>query len=169
MVIVKIPLDLYDARMSNQDFDFIFGSWKVHNRRLKEPLSGSSEWIEFDSTYFARPVWGGLANIDEYEALESPWGEIHGMTLRLYDTKSEQWTIYWANRNNGKLDPPMTGAWKNGVGEFYDQELFRGRMIYVRFLWMHESENTARWEQAFSDDGGKTWETNWIMEKERVS
>ena len=169
VAIVGKPPATYDACMSQGDFDFIFGSWKIHNRRLREPLAGSNEWLEFSSTFFARPVWGGLANIDEYEALESPWGEIHGLTLRLYDPKSEQWTIYWANRNNGRLDPPMTGAWKDGVGEFYDQESFRGRMIYVRFLWTNPSENAARWEQAFSDDGAKTWETNWIMEMERVS
>jgi hypothetical protein len=154
--------------MSNHDFDFWFGNWRVHNRRLKEPLAGSSEWLEFDGTATARPVWGGLANLDEYEALDTPWGDIHGLTLRLYDEKSGQWTIYWGNRKIGKLDPPMTGAWVDGRGEFYDQELFHDRMIYVRFLWTNESQNAARWEQAFSDDGGKTWETNWIMEMERV-
>jgi hypothetical protein len=155
--------------MSHQDFDFLFGKWNVHNRRLQERLASCEEWQEFESTVIARPLWGGLANIDEYEALESPWGEIHGMTLRLYDPGSGQWTIYWASRKNGKLDPAMTGAWSNGRGEFYDQELFQGRMIYVRFLWSNESGNKARWEQAFSDDGGKTWETNWIMEMARAA
>ena len=155
--------------MSNHDFDFLFGNWNVHNRRLREPLAGSTEWLEFRSTIAARPLWGGLANVDEYEALDSPFGEIHGLTLRLYDPKSEQWSIHWANRNNGRLDPPMTGAWENGVGEFYDQELFRGRMIYVRFLWTNDSATTARWEQSFSADGGKSWETNWIMELTRAS
>lgn len=154
--------------MSNQDFDFLFGSWKVHNRRLKEPLAGSGEWLEFSATNVCRPVWGGLANLDEYEALESPWGEIHGLTLRLFDPASGQWTIHWANRKNGRLDPPMTGAWSGGRGEFYDQELFQGRMIFVRFLWSNETADTARWEQAFSGDGGRTWETNWIMEMERM-
>ncbi|MGN6184866.1 MAG: DUF1579 domain-containing protein, partial [Thermoanaerobaculia bacterium] len=96
--------------------------------------------------------------------LESPFGPIHGMTLRLFDEQSQQWAIYWANRKTGRLDVPMYGAWKNGVGEFYDQELFRGRAIYVRFLWTTESRDKARWEQSFSADGGKTWETNWIME-----
>jgi hypothetical protein len=157
------------ARMSNADFDFLFGTWRVRNRRLREPLAGSSEWVEFEGTNRARRVWGGLANLDEYEALDTPWGEIHGMTLRLYDPKSEQWAIYWGNRNNGRLDPPMTGQWVDGVGEFYDQELFRGRMIYVRFIWTTDGPDTARWEQAFSDDGGKTWETNWIMSFERTS
>ncbi len=150
--------------MSNHDFDFLFGRWTVHNRRLKEPLSDAPEWLEFASTCVARPVWGGAANMDEFEALESPFGPIHGMTLRLFDEQSQQWAIYWANRKTGRLDVPMYGAWKNGVGEFYDQELFRGRAIYVRFLWTNESRDQARWEQSFSADGGKTWETNWIME-----
>ena len=155
--------------MSNRDFDFLFGSWNVHNRRLRERLAGSTEWVEFPATMVARRVWGGAANLDEYEALDTPLGEIHGMTLRLYDEKTEQWTIYWSNRGVGRLDPPMTGAWANGVGEFYNQELFRGRMVYVRFLWTNPSPDRARWEQAYSADGGKTWETNWIMELERTS
>jgi hypothetical protein len=155
--------------MSNHDFDFLFGRWTIHNRRLKEPLAATQEWVEFGSTCAARPVWGGAANMDEYEALESPFGAIHGMTLRLFDEAAQQWAIYWGNRKTGRLDVPMFGAWKNGVGEFHDQEMFRGRAIYVRFLWTNESTNVARWEQAFSEDGGKTWETNWIMEFTRVT
>lgn len=155
--------------MSSHDFDFLFGRWNTHNRRLREPLAGSNEWLEFDAALVARPLFGGAANIDEYDALDTPWGEIHGVTVRLYDEKAGQWSIYWANRNNGKLDPPMTGSWENLRGEFYDQELFRGRMIFVRFLWSRdEAGRNARWEQAFSDDGGKTWETNWIMEHQRT-
>jgi hypothetical protein len=155
-------------RMSNHDFDFLFGRWRVHNRRLKERLAGSNEWIEFEATSVARPVWDGAGNMDEFQALDTPLGEMHGMTLRLFDEKSGQWAIYWADRKIGRLDVPMFGAWKDGVGEFYDQELFQGRMIYVRFLWTNGSPDAARWEQAFSDDGGKTWETNWIMELERL-
>ena len=155
--------------ITNHDFDFLFGNWKVHNRRLKERLAGSEEWVEFESTCVARPVWGGAANMDEYVALDTPLGEIHGMTLRLYNESAKQWSIYWANRNVGRLDPPMTGAWANGRGEFYDQELFHDRMIYVRFIWTNDTSDTARWEQAFSDDGGKTWETNWIMDFRRVA
>jgi hypothetical protein len=150
------------------DFDFYFGSWKVHNRRLREALSGCDEWVEFESTVVARRVWGGLANMDEYDAPETPWGHIQGCTVRFFDPKSKQWSIYWANRNNGKLDPPMIGGFENGSGEFYDQEMFHGRAIYVRFLWT-PGENQIRWEQAFSDDGGKTWETNWIMEMTRTA
>lgn len=155
--------------MSGQnDFDFLFGSWTVDNRRLREILAGCDEWVEFESTIVARRVWGGAANMDEYEAIGSPFGDIHGMTVRLFDPKSEQWSIYWANRNNGRMDPPMTGSFKDGRGEFYDQEMFRGRMIYVRFIWT-PGEDNAQWEQAFSDDGGKTWETNWVMKLTRVS
>ncbi len=155
--------------MHNHDFDFLFGRWKVRNRRLRERLAACDEWVEFDSTLEVRPVWGGFGNFDEYEALDTPFGEIHGLTLRLYNPESRQWTIYWANRKSGTLDPPMTGSWANGRGEFYDQELFAGRMIYVRFIWSNDSDNAARWEQAFSDDGGKTWETNWIMDLERMA
>ena len=156
------------AHDPQHDFDFLFGSWKLRNRRLKEALTGSTEWLEFDATSVCRPIWNGAAHMDEYEALESPFGRIEGMTLRLFDAQSGQWTIYWANRKNGRLDTPMTGQWKDGRGEFYDQEFHRGRAIYVRFVWSRDGDDTARWEQAYSDDGGRTWETNWIMVFERV-
>jgi hypothetical protein len=153
---------------SQTDFDFIIGSWKVRNRRLKQRLKGSDSWEEFEGRAVARKIWGGAANIDEYDA-ESPSGRIHGMTLRLYNPKSQQWSIYWANRANGVLDTPMIGGFRDGRGEFYDQEMFEGRSIYVRFIWSNITADSARWEQAFSPDGGKNWETNWIMEFTRAS
>ncbi len=149
------------------DFDFYMGSWKVRNRRLREPLTGSTSWYEFDATVVARPIWGGQANMDEFEGV-SPSGPIQGLTLRLWDPKAKQWSIYWANRANGTLDKPMIGEFKDGRGEFYDQEAFQGRAIYVRFVWSDITPNSFRWEQDFSADGGKTWETNWIMEFTRA-
>jgi hypothetical protein len=150
------------------DFDFIIGSWKVHNRRLKQRLKGSDSWEEFEGRVVARKIWGGAANVDEYDA-ESPSGRIRGMTVRLYNPQSQQWSLYWGNHANGVLDTPMIGGFKDGRGEFYDQEMFEGRSIYVRFIWSNITANTARWEQAFSPDGGKTWETNWIMEFTRIN
>ncbi len=152
-----------------KSFDFLFGSWRGHHRRLEDRLTGCTKWVEFESTLVARPVWGGLANVDELDAPDTPWGHIQGVTLRLYDAKAGQWCIYWGNRDVGRLDPAMVGSFKDGVGEFYDQELFRGRSIYVRFIWSNISATTARWEQAFSDDGGKTWETNWVADFTRVA
>lgn len=149
------------------DFDFIFGEWSVHHRRLREALSNNPEWVEFDGTCVGRPVWGGIGNTDEIDAPDTPWGHIQGMTVRLFDPKAQQWAIYWANRLTGRMEVPMIGSFTNGVGEFYDQELFRGRAIFSRFIWSNISATTARWEQAFSADGAKTWETNWIMDFRR--
>jgi hypothetical protein len=149
-----------------RDFDFFIGKWKVHNRKLKERLKGSTAWEEFEGTVVARHIWGGKANTDEYEA-DSPSGHIQGMTLRLFDPKSRQWSLYWSNSSTGHLEKPMIGEFKDGLGEFYDQEMYEGKSIYVRFLWSGLTENSCRWEQAFSADGGKTWETNWIMQFER--
>jgi len=150
-----------------KDFDFFIGSWKVHNRKLKERLKGSSSWEEFEGTVVAQKIWGGRANMDEFEA-DSPSGHIQGMTLRLYNPKSQQWSLYWSNSKNGTLEIPVVGGFKDGRGEFYSQELFEGKSIFVRFLWSGITENTCRWEQAFSTDGGKTWETNWINEFVRI-
>ncbi len=154
-------------RDGQQDFDFWIGSWKVHNRRLRERLKGSTTWDEFEGTVVARPIWGGRANTDEYEA-DGPAGHIQGMSLRLYDPQARQWSIYWANRANGTLDKPMIGGFQNGRGEFFDQEVFEGRSIFVRFLWSDITPTFCRWAQAFSTDGGQTWETNWTMDMTRV-
>jgi len=147
-----------------RDFDFFMGTWNVHNRKLIERMKGCTSWDEFKATVTARPIWEGLANTDEFIALEGPSGPIRGMTLRLYNPKSKQWSLYWANSANGTLERPVIGGFENGRGEFYDQEMFEGRSIFVRFIWSDITQNSCRWEQAFSDDGGKSWETNWIME-----
>jgi hypothetical protein len=151
------------GRDGQRDFDFFMGSWTVRNRRLRQRLEGSTQWDEFDGTVVARPVWGGSANVDEYEAV-GPDGAIHGLTVRLYDPATRQWRLYWANRAKGSLDTPMIGGFADGRGEFYDQELFEGKSIFVRYLWSDITPTSCRWEQAFSADGGKTWETNWIMD-----
>ena len=150
-------------RDGQHDFDFEFGHWKVHNRRLLHPLTGSSEWVEFDGTVVAQPLWQGRANMDEFEG-DGPSGHIEGLTVRTYNPKSHQWSIYWANQANGVFSLPATvGKFSDGRGEFYDQEDFNGRNIFVRYLWTVPSADTPHWEQAFSLDGGKTWETNWII------
>lgn len=149
------------------DFDFLFGRWKVHCRRLLHPLSGSTEWIEFNGVNTVHRVWDGKANMDEFEA-ETPSGHIEGMTIRTYSTKSHQWSIYWSSQANGTVDsPPMTGEFKNGKGEFYDSESYNGKWIFVRFTWVASSSDSCHWEQAFSADGGKTWETNFIWDLKR--
>jgi hypothetical protein len=152
---------------AQSDFDFFIGRWNVRNRRLRERLKGSTEWDEFDGTVVARPLWGGHGNVDEYEA-RAPFGLIQGMTVRLYNRRSGQWSLTWANRDNGVLDTPMIGGFRDGRGEFYDQEMFEGRSIYVRYVWSDITKASCRWEQAFSPDGGKTWEVNWIMEFTRA-
>lgn len=158
-----------DRRRDGQkDFDFLIGTWKIHNRRLRERLKGSNAWDEFEGTAVARHLWGGRANINEYEA-EGPSGHIQGMALRLYSPTSQQWSIYWATAANGTLDmPPMIGRFEDRRGEFFDQETFEGRAIFVRFVWSDITPTSCRWAQAFAADGGKTWETNWVMDFTRV-
>jgi hypothetical protein len=155
-------------RDGQSDFDFLIGSWRIHNRRLKNPLTGSTSWYEFEGAAVARMIWGGRANIDEYEA-DTPSGHIQGLTLRLYDPKAKQWSLYWANSAKGTLEKPTIGEFRDGRGEFFDHEPFEGRMIFVRYVWSEITPQSCRWEQAFSADGGKTWETNWIMEMTRPS
>ena len=150
------------------DFDFEIGSWKIHLSRLKDRLAGSTTWVEFDGTSVTRPVWNGRANLEEFET-DSQTGHIEGLTLRLYNPQSHQWSIYWANGKDAVLGQPMIGEFKNGRGEFYDQEPWNGRAVFVRFIWSNTATNTPHFEQAYSDDGGKTWEVNWITNQTRVN
>ncbi len=150
------------------DFDFEIGTWKIHLRRLLHPLTGSNDWSEFDGTTFTQKVWNGHANLEQFETNGSA-GQIEGMTLRLYNPASHQWSIYWATSKNGTLTIPTVGEFKNGVGEFYDHEPINGKMTLVRFIWSRITPNSAHFEQSFSVDGGKTWEVNWITDQTRVS
>jgi hypothetical protein len=152
------------------DFDFEIGSWKIHLKRLDKRLVGSTTWIAFDGTSVTRKVWDGRANLEEFETDSPAGGHIEGLTLRLYDPQTRQWSLYWATSKSGALGPPTIGEFKNGRGEFYDTEPSgpNGRSILVRFVWSDITPNSAHFEQSFSDDGGKTWEVNWITDQTRV-
>lgn len=149
-------------RDHQHDFDFEFGSWNAHLRRLVHPLSGSDEWVEYDGTSVVRKVWNGAANLGEF-SVSGKAGQIEGMSLRLYSPESHKWSIYWANRKDGDLAvPPMVGEFKDGRGEFYDHETFQGKPIMVRFIFSDVTPRSFQLEQSFSPDDGKSWEANWV-------
>ena len=157
------------VRSTVRDFDFWMGRWSVRNRWLRERLAGSTEWEEFSSTVTARKILGGLGNFDEVVMYRES-GVMRGATMRLFDVATQTWRIYWAADNiPGILDVPMIGSFKDGVGVFHAQELFEGKPIFSRFIWSVSDENHCRWEQAFSADGGQTWETNWTMDFTRTA
>jgi hypothetical protein len=161
-------IDVAAQHDGQHDFDFYVGKWQVHNRRLLHPLTGSNEWVEFDGTSVARKIWDGRGNMDEYQA-DGPSGHIEGVTVRLYNNQAHQWSLYWANSKNGEFSMPATvGHFTNQRGEFFDHEVIGGKPVMVRFLWDKLSPKRCRWEQAFSTDEGKTWETNWTMDSTRV-
>jgi hypothetical protein len=157
-----------DPHDGQHGFDFEIGTWKIHLKRLLNPLTGSHQWVEFDGTSYTQKVWGGRANIEQFETTGSA-GHIEGLTLRLYNPESRQWSLYWGTSKTGSLVIPTIGEFKNGQGEFYDQEAYKGRTILVRFIWSRITDNSAHFEQSFSDDGGKTWEVNWITDQTRIS
>src|SRR5262252_8388250 len=150
------------------DFDFEIGTWKTHLSRLLHPLTGSTNWVEYEGTTVVRKVWDGRANLVELRA-DGPSGHFEGLSLRLYNPQSRQWSLNFANSQGGSLSQPTIGAFKNGRGEFYDQEMFNGRAVFVRFVISDITPNSCRFEQAFSDDGGKTWEVNWIATDTRMN
>jgi len=154
-------------RDGQHDFDFEIGTWKTHLRRLLRPLTGSTTWVEYEGTTVVRKVWNGRANLVELVA-DGSAGHFEGLNLRLYNPESRQWSLNFANSSGGTLGVPTIGEFKNGRGEFYDQETLNGRAIFVRFVISDITPNSCRFEQAFSDDGGKTWEVNWIAVDTRV-
>jgi hypothetical protein len=156
------------GRDGQHDFDFELGSWKIHLKRRLHPLTGSTTWVEFDGTSVTRKVWDGRSQIEEFETDSPAAGHIEGLTLRTYNPQFHQWRLYWANSKDGIVVPPQIGQFRGGVGEFYAQDTLNDKAILIRFVWTNTTTNTPHFEQSFSDDGGKTWEVNWITDQTRV-
>lgn len=144
-----------------RDFDFLFGSWRIANERLRSRLTGSDDWERFGAVGSCRPILGGLGNVDDFRPSGAGWDGFEGAAMRLFDPATERWSIHWAD--TGRLQPPVVGRFLNGVGEFFGDDHHDGRSVIVRFRWSGITADAARWEQAFSPDGGDTWETNWVM------
>jgi hypothetical protein len=149
------------------DFDFFVGNWRVHHRRLREILKGSTDWEEFESTVVDRTIMGGIGNLEEM-TFQRETGASYGTSLSLFNPKTRQWSQYWVDSVNAVLQDPMVGRFKDGVGEFFSAEEYDGRTIACRAIWSQITETSCQWEQALSEDVGKTWETNWIMKFERI-
>ena len=156
-----------EKRDGQHDFDFAIGTWHTRLKRLVRPLTGSTTWVELEGKTVVRKVWDGRANLAEL-TVDTAEGPIQVLSLRLYNPQSRQWSLNTANSRGGTLSVPTVGEFKNGRGEFYDQEIFEGRTILVRNIWSDITADSCRFEQSFSNDGGKTWEVNWIAVDTRV-
>ena len=166
VAVAALPLSA-GAQDGQHDFDFELGHWHIHLKQRMHPLTGSNTWVDFDGTSTTRPIWKGQGEIEEFET-KSPNGPIEGLTLRTYNAQSHQWRLYWANSKSGILFVPQIGQFKDGVGEFYAQDSLNGKLIFVRFIWSKTNTDTPHFEQSYSDDGGKTWEVNWITDQNHV-
>ncbi|RUL66677.1 hypothetical protein EKH79_02340 [Dyella dinghuensis] len=155
------------ATDGQHDFDFNIGAWKTHISRLVNPLSGSKTWVQYDGTHVVRKIWSGRANIGVLE-IDGPGGHIEALSLRLYNPTTRQWSLNFARSTDGTLGVPMYGEFKNGRGEFIDQETYNGRAILVKNVWSDITPNSCRSVWSYSADGGKTWEVNWIAVDTRI-
>jgi hypothetical protein len=156
-------------RDGSHDFDFLIGDWKAHVRRLPDRLNNSNVWVEYDGISNHKKILDSNSNFEEFDVTSTDKKlHIKAQTLRLYNPVSHQWSIYLVDVDNGTLGlPPVVGQFTGNRGEFYDQEEYKGRAILVRYVWLNISPQSARMEQSFSPDGGKTWEVNWICELSR--
>ena len=152
---------------SSNDFNYLIGNWKLKNRKLKSRLTNSTEWVEFESKVEMHQILDGNGNIDKYTDTASgkPY---EGVALRLFNSKTKLWSIYWADNNSGTLDPPVVGSFENKIGHFFCKDIFNGKKIIVVFRWDVRNPNLPVWSQAFSADNGKTWEWNSINVSERI-
>jgi hypothetical protein len=162
-----VPAAAASERDGRHDFDFIFGRWKIHMRRRAVTAGAAGTWSEFDGYGEYRKIWDGRANLNEFEA-DSPSGHIEGLTLRTYNPQTHQWSLYWASGRDGILAEPQVGQFRDGVGEFYARDTIEGRSVFVRYVWSRSSADSVHFEQAFSADGGKTWDVNWISDMTRA-
>lgn len=161
-------MTLPELSAAPSDFDFIIGDWRVRHRRLNSRLSGCTEWTEFDGLSSTRKVLGGFGNVED-NLLCFPDGDVRAAAFRSYDPESKTWAIWWLDhRNPHRLDVPVVGNFSGSEGVFHASDTLNGISINVRFIWNATPNGNPTWEQAFSADGGATWETNWTMEFVRI-
>ena len=151
-------------RDGQHDFDFLFGRWKVH---LKRKVPGTDRWTESDGYGIYRKIWGGRANLNEFFS-DSPNDHVEGLTLRTYNAATQLWSLYWANNRDGILSSAQVGKFDHGQGEFYAQDNSDGKGTLVRYVWSKITPTSAHFEQALSENGGRTWEVNWISDMTRI-
>lgn len=163
MIGPALAVELASVPDGSRDFDFEFGEWQMKLKRRLEPLTGSDKWVEYEGPSVVRKVWDGKANLGEID-VKGPAGRIQGLSLRVYNPGSRQWSIAYASAAGGMMGAPMVGGFKDGRGEFYNQETYRGRAIFVRFVFSDITPKSFRLVQSFSDDGGRSWEANWVAE-----
>jgi len=143
-----------------RDFDFFQGRWNVLHRRLTLRGAGSDAWDEFEGTTHCQTLMGGLCNVDENDM---PSRGFQGLTFRTFNIERREWSIYWVNSDAGVLQEPVFGRFEDGVGRFYGVDVDNGRPVQVIYVWKDITPTSAHWAQAFSYDGGRSWEVNWTM------
>lgn len=155
------------VRDGHTDFNFLLGTWRTHYARLRHPLTGSHQWYSCEGTSVVRPFWNGSGDLEDGD-LRCPSRHINGMTLRLYNATTHQWSLYWGTKAQGLALPPQVGRFdERGVGDFFANDTYSGKPIIVRYRWTLRG-NHPHFEQAFSADRGRTWETNWTTDYTRI-
>ncbi|HYD12014.1 MAG TPA: hypothetical protein VEC11_04130 [Allosphingosinicella sp.] len=157
------------ARDGQRDFDFEIGRWRTELRYLQNPLSGEPErWVDYRGTSIVTPAMDGDANLVELDVAGAA-GRIRGLSLRLYNPHTRQWSLNFASKRSGRLTAPVHGSFDaGGRGLFYGRDDVDGRVVLVRFVITPEGRDRIRFVQSFSADAGATWQDNWIAVDTRL-
>lgn len=158
-------------------FDFLIGSWTVLNTRKKGPLLQARQeneeevvWEEFSGRDRFESQLDGRAVVEHWEAILPSGEKALGLSIKAFEPATQQWAIIWIDNRNPLDFRPLWGSFEAGVGTFFQViETSDGQPLHVRYIWDDVTATSARWQQAFSFDGGKHWDTNWIMKFTRES
>ncbi|RSY90771.1 DUF1579 domain-containing protein [Sphingomonas koreensis] len=158
-----------DAARAPDDWGFLAGRWTVRHRKLRKRLIGSREWDEFSGTFVNWPTLGGNGNVGD-NLMNAPGGAFRGVGFRAWDPATREWLSWWLDgRDPGKIGTPLRGRFVDGVGTYFSDDEHEGRPVRARVTWSRITGATARWEQAFSADGGDSWEVNWVSNFTRMA
>ncbi len=150
----------------HRQFDFWVGEWDV-NLRIQQQ---NGEWEDkVQSTAMIYRILDGRAILELWNENKFNQG-IKGYSLRYFNEDKNKWELWlnWPGKNSSGSST-LEGSFRHGRGEFFSEYAKNDSVtVTQRYTFCDITPTSLRWDNASSEDGGKTWtEGNWIMEFSR--